>query len=59
LDHLAQVLADPMVMGPLRKSPFPAEKSRETFDYILQHCERHGYGPWATFEKAWGRYVGQ
>jgi hypothetical protein len=42
----------------LRKSLFPPEKSREAFDYILQHWERHGYGPWATFEKASGRYVG-
>lgn len=58
MEHLARVLADPAVMGALRKSPFPSRKSRETFDYILQHWERHGYGPWATFEKASGRYGG-
>lgn len=58
LEHLARVLADPAVMESLRKSPYSPQKSQETFEYILQHWERHGYGPWATFEKASGQYVG-
>jgi RimJ/RimL family protein N-acetyltransferase len=52
------MLAYPTVMGAGRKAPFPPERSQATFQHILKHWERHGYGPWATFEKASGRYVG-
>lgn len=58
LEALADVLADPRVVAALRREPYSREKVEETHDYILNHWGRHGYGPWATFEKASGRYVG-
>jgi RimJ/RimL family protein N-acetyltransferase len=46
------------VADALRRPAGSIEQIRKTFDYLLGHWDRFGFGPWATFEKASGRFVG-
>lgn len=58
LEPLAQVHTDPAVAEALRRPAGSVEQVRKTFDYILGHWDRFGFGPWATFEKASDRFIG-
>jgi RimJ/RimL family protein N-acetyltransferase len=57
-EPLARVQTDPAVSEALRRPAGSVEQVRKTFDYILDHWDRFGFGPWATLEKDSGRFVG-
>jgi ribosomal-protein-alanine N-acetyltransferase len=58
LERLARVHTDPAVSEALRRPAGSVEQVKRTFDYIVGHWDRFGFGPWATFEKTSGRFVG-